>query len=98
MALNPDHPGWYRFSAFFNEYRQGHYKDALDIAERINIPGYFAARYASAISHAQLGNGREATAALEEFVALWPNAKETFKEKASRCLVFRTAGFDCQCD
>lgn len=34
MALNPHHPGWYRFSTFFNEYRQGHYAEALAIAQR----------------------------------------------------------------
>jgi TolB-like protein len=72
MELNPNHPGWYRFNTFFNEYRQGHYEEALAIAQRINMPDYFADPYARAISYAQLGRSQEATRALEEFRALWP--------------------------
>jgi len=72
MTLNPNHPGWYRFNTFFNEYRQGHYKAALDIAERINMPDYFADAYARAIAHAELGQLEQANEALNEFKALLP--------------------------
>jgi TolB-like protein len=72
MALNPNHPGWYRFNTFFNEYRQGNYEEALAIAERINMPNYFADPYVRAMTHAQLGQAREAEQALNEFRALWP--------------------------
>ena len=72
MELNPTHPGWYRFNTFFNEYRQRRYEAALAIAERINMPDYFADPYARAMTHAQLGHADEATRALDEFRALWP--------------------------
>jgi TolB-like protein/Tfp pilus assembly protein PilF len=72
MALNPNHPGWYRFNTFFNEYRQGNYEKALAIAQRINMPNYFADPYVRAITYAQLGRTREAEQALDEFRALWP--------------------------
>jgi len=72
MALNPNHPGWYRFNTFFNEYRQGHYEKALAIAERVNMPNYFADPYVRAMTHAQLGHRKEAGQALDEFRALWP--------------------------
>lgn len=82
MALNPNHPGWYRFNSFFNEYRQGHYAEAVEVAQRINLPGYFADAYARAIAHAQLGQSREAAQAMEEFLALWPDYDPAgFREK-----------------
>ena len=73
-AINPNHPGWYLFGDFFDAYRQGDYARSLAIAERINLPGYFADPYARAISHAQLGNLEQAARALDEFRALWPDA------------------------
>jgi adenylate cyclase len=78
LELNPNHPGWYRFSLFFNAYRLGDYQKALDIAQRINMPEYFADSYARAIAHAQLGHEVAAQAALDEFLALWPGDMENF--------------------
>ena len=66
MELNPHHPGWYRFTAFFNEYRQKHYAEALAIAQKINLSDYFPTHYAAAIAHAQLGNLEAAEAAADE--------------------------------
>ncbi len=73
MALNPNHPGWYRFNIFFDQYRQGNYSDALDTAQRINMPGYFADPYVRTIAHAQLGHKPEAAEAMKELQALWPD-------------------------
>jgi len=81
MRLNPDHPGWYRFCTFFYEYKRGEYGKALEIAERINMPSYFADPYVRCIAHAQLGHEKQAKGALEEFLALWPDAKNTFREQ-----------------
>ncbi len=79
MALNPDHPGWYRFGTFFHHYLQGEFDKALEIAQRINMPAYFADPYVRCIAHAQLGHENKAQGALEEFLAAWPNAKKTFR-------------------
>ena len=73
-AINPNHPGWYLFGDIFEEYRLGNYKQALALAERVNLPGYFADPYCRAIIHARLGNEEDAAKALDEFRALWPNA------------------------
>lgn len=82
MALNPNHPGWYRFNTFFNEYRQGNYEAALAIAQRVNMPNYFADPYVRAMTHAQLGHAEEAAKALSEFRALWPGVNlRTLKEE-----------------
>ena len=81
MALNSNHPGWYRFNIFFNQYRQESYAKALDTAQRINMPGYFADPYARAIAHAQLGHRPEAAEAMKELRALWPGFDlKSFKE------------------
>lgn len=80
MGLNPDHPGWYRFTTFFDQYRRGDYEAALATAERINMPVYFADPYVRCIAHAQLGHERRAAQALQEFQALWPDAENNFIE------------------
>jgi len=73
-AINPNHPGWYLFGDIFEEYLLGNYVQALALAERVNLPGYFADPYCRAIAHARLGNEDEAAKALDELLALWPNA------------------------
>jgi TolB-like protein len=84
MALNPHHPGWYRFGIAFGQLRREEYAAALDTAQRINLPQYFADPYVRTVAHAYLGNTREAAAAREEFVALWP--REDFDEFQERHL------------
>ena len=39
--LNPHHPGWYWFPAFFDAYRESDYRGALDFALKINMPGFW---------------------------------------------------------
>lgn len=81
-AINPNHPGWYLFGDIFEEYLLGNYKQALALAERVNLPGYFADPYCRAITHARLGNKDDAKKALDEFRALWPNATlQYFREE-----------------
>lgn len=53
MSLNPHHPGWYRFGAFFEQYNRGAYAEALETAERINMPGYFMAVMVLLVAHAR---------------------------------------------
>src|SRR5207248_8846572 len=38
--LNPDHPGWYWAADFYNAYRQGDYRGALNFAIKSNMPGH----------------------------------------------------------
>jgi hypothetical protein len=53
-GAQPHHPGWYHFSTFFNEYRQGHHAEALAIAQKINMPEYFPTYYVVAMTRAKL--------------------------------------------
>ncbi len=76
MERNPHHPGWYRFTTFFDAYRQERYAEALEIAQKINMPDYFASHYALAIAHAQLGNTTEAKQATDAVLRLWPDFEQ----------------------
>ncbi len=78
MRLNPQHAGWYYFNTFFNEYRQYRYTEALAIAQKINMPDYWASPMALAIAHAQLGHEAAAKNAAEELRRIWPTIEEDY--------------------
>lgn len=82
MALNPNHPGWYRFTQLFNEYRQGNYEAALKISNAINMPEYFADPYTRAMILGQLGREDQAVSALNDFKTLWRGDMQAFKRVA----------------
>lgn len=78
MELNPDHPGWYRFALFFNEYRQHNYEAALDVARRINMPEYWGDGLARTLANAQLGNDDAAEDAAADILAIWPDFETAY--------------------
>ena len=71
--LNPSHPGWYWFTAFFNAYQKGDYPAALDTARKLNMPGYFIATAALVASYGQLGERDAARNALRELLRQRPD-------------------------
>jgi tetratricopeptide (TPR) repeat protein len=81
MRLNPHHAGWYYFNTFFNEYRQHRYAEALAIAQKINMPEYWATPMVLAITHAQLGNEAEARNAAEEVLRIWPAFEQEYYQQ-----------------
>ena len=78
MLLQPDHPGWYFFTSFFNEYLQADYTSALEIALRVNMPEYYADPMVRAAVYAKLGDIEAAEAAVQEIRALRPNFESTY--------------------
>lgn len=76
MALNPHHPGWYHYAAYFDHYRRTEYAEALAVAERINMPDYFTSHTALAAAHAQLGHVAAARAAAQDALRLAPTFPE----------------------
>jgi TolB-like protein/Tfp pilus assembly protein PilF len=78
MSLNPQHAGWYYFNTFFNEYRQYRYAEALTIAQKINMPDYWASPMVLAITHAQLGDEVAAEKAAEHLRRIWPTVEEDY--------------------
>ena len=73
MDLNPNHPGWYWYCPFLDAYRKSDYRAALDIAIRINMPGFPLASVALAATFAQLGELDAARSALRELLAMRPD-------------------------
>ena len=71
--LNPNHPGWYGYTAWHNAYRKKDYRGALDVALKLNAPNNFYTYSVLAITHAQLGEMEEAHKALRHLLALKPD-------------------------
>jgi TolB-like protein len=88
MRLNPNHPGWYRFNTFFNEYRQGNYKAALDIALRINTPDYWGDGLARALAYGQLGDESGAAIAKGDLLRVWPSFEADYVEHGLKNWMF----------
>jgi TolB-like protein/Tfp pilus assembly protein PilF len=82
MQLNPHHPGWYRYVVLTDAYRRCDYREALESALKINMPGYHWPHAVLAAASGQLGEQQRASAALRELQALLPNfgaiAREEF--------------------
>ena len=73
MELNPSHPGWYWYALFLDAYRKGEYRDALDIALKINMPGLSLGFVALAATYGQLGETASGRDAVRELLALRPD-------------------------
>ena len=92
------------FLAFYSAYRKGAYRDALDAAVRLNMPGYFNAAAALAAAFGQLGDREASQRAVKDLLALRPDyaeaAREEFEKYFDRELVehlidgLRKAGLD----
>jgi tetratricopeptide (TPR) repeat protein len=72
MALNPNHPGWYRFALFNDAYRRHDYRGAVEVALRFNMPTYFYTHAVLAAAYGQLGEQTAARRALAELLAQKP--------------------------
>jgi hypothetical protein len=69
MQLNPHYPPVFRAPAFLNAYAEGKYAEALELAVRFNMPGFFHAHALRAAALGQLGQ-REAVS--KRFRNCWP--------------------------
>ncbi len=54
--LNPNHPGWYWYTDFYDAYRRGDDRGALDAALKVNLPGQWFWHAAVAAACGQLGD------------------------------------------
>jgi TolB-like protein len=88
MKLNPHHPGWYYFNTFYNEYRQKNYAEALIIAQKINLPEYWAAWQALVIANAQLGREQDTKNAVEGLYRTWPNFDKEYSRRGITVWIF----------
>jgi serine/threonine protein kinase len=82
--LNPHHPGWYWFPSVFDGYRKRDYRAALDAALKINMPRFWRAHLALAVTYGQLGEREAARAALRQLLSLKPEFAASAREELGK--------------
>ena len=83
-GLNPHHPGWYWFPSFFDAYRKGDYRGALDVGFKVNMPGFWRTNVAFAAAYGQLGEREAAEKALKDLLALRPEFATRAREELAK--------------
>ena len=79
MQLNPHYPPVFRAPAFLNAYAQGKYAEALELAVRFNMPGFFHAHALRAAALGQLGQREAGQQAVQELLAVRPDFATTVR-------------------
>ena len=82
--LNPHPPGWYWFAPFFDAYRKNDYRGALDLALKVNMPGFWRTDLALAVAYGQLGEREAARDAVHDLLALRPNFPVVAREELGK--------------
>ncbi len=86
-ALNPNHPGWYRFGKCWQQYLKREYQEALDVARAINMPTYFYYHAAIVAACGQLGRQDEGQKAIKDLLKAKPDFPQTVREELGKWLV-----------
>jgi adenylate cyclase len=72
MELNPNHAGWMHFAPLWDHFHKGEYEQALQCANRVDVPGLFWPYLVMASACGHLGRHSEAKAAVRDLLALDP--------------------------
>jgi hypothetical protein len=72
MELNPNHAGWMHFAPLWEHFHKGEYEQALECANRVDVPGLFWPFLVMASACGHLGRRAEAAAAVRDLLALDP--------------------------
>jgi TolB-like protein len=83
-GLNPNHPGWYWFPPFFNAYRKGDYRAALEFALKVNMPGFWRNELVLAVTYGQLGELELARNAARELLTARPGFDTVAREECAK--------------
>src|SRR5262249_10662780 len=73
MELNPNHAGWMHFAPLWEHFHKGEYAEALERANRVDVPGLFWPYLVMASACGHLGRRAEAQAAVRDLLALDPD-------------------------
>ncbi len=84
IRLNPRGPRISHYVAFFDHYRRGEYPEALDAANRLNMPDYHTTHASLAVVHAELGHAAAARASADELLRLVPTYPEDGQDELER--------------
>jgi serine/threonine protein kinase/tetratricopeptide (TPR) repeat protein len=82
--LNPHHPGWYWFPPVFDAYRKGDYRGAIDICQKVNMPGFWRTQAALAAAYGQLGELESARKAVRALLALRPSFATSARDECAK--------------
>ena len=72
MELNANHAGWMHFAPLWEHFHKGEYEQALERANRVDVPGLFWPYLVVASACGHLGRRAEAEAAVRDLLALDP--------------------------
>src|SRR6267142_3382876 len=72
MELNVNHAGWMHFAPLWDHFHKGEYEQALERANRVDVPGLFWPYLVMASACGHLGRHTEAEAAVKDLLALDP--------------------------
>jgi TolB-like protein/cytochrome c-type biogenesis protein CcmH/NrfG len=72
MELNANHAGWMHFAPLWENFHKGEYEQALERANRVDVPGLFWPYLVVASACGHLGRRAEAAAAVRDLLALDP--------------------------
>ena len=72
MELNANHAGWMHFAPLWEHFHKGEYEQALECANRVDVPGLFWPYLVVASACGHLGRRAEAEAAVRDLLALDP--------------------------
>ncbi|HKC24782.1 MAG TPA: protein kinase, partial [Thermoanaerobaculia bacterium] len=73
MELNPNHAGWMHFAPLWNHFHEGEYEQALERANRVDVPGLFWPYLVVAAACGHLDRRADAEAAVRDLLALDPD-------------------------
>ncbi|HYA24203.1 MAG TPA: hypothetical protein VEF05_08580, partial [Terriglobales bacterium] len=80
-SLNPHHPGWYWFAPLFDAFRKQDYRLTLEIAQRVNMPGFWRTNIALATTYGHLGEVEPARKAIQMLLAARPEFATSAREQ-----------------
>ena len=72
MELNANHAGWMHFAPLWDHFHKGQYEQALECANRVDVPGLFWPFLVMASACGHLDRRTEAAAAVRDLLALDP--------------------------
>jgi adenylate cyclase len=72
MELNANHAGWMHFAPLWQHFHKGEYEQALECANRVDVPGLFWPYLVMASACGHLDRNAEAAAAVRDLLALDP--------------------------
>jgi TolB-like protein/Flp pilus assembly protein TadD len=72
MELNANHAGWMHFAPLWDHFHKGEYEQALECANRVDVPGHFWPFLVMASACGHLGRRAEAKAAVRDLLAIDP--------------------------